>query len=30
MERLCVEAEPPTRTPDILSDILGHLDSQIE
>jgi hypothetical protein len=30
MERLCVEAEPPTRTPDILSDILGHLDLQTE
>jgi hypothetical protein len=30
MERLCVEAEPPTRTPDILSDILGHLDAQAD
>jgi Domain of unknown function (DUF5753)/Helix-turn-helix domain len=28
MERLCVEAEPPTRTPDILSNILGDIDAQ--
>jgi transcriptional regulator with XRE-family HTH domain len=27
MERLCVEAEPPTRTAQILTDIVKHLDA---
>jgi transcriptional regulator with XRE-family HTH domain len=28
MERLCVEAELPTRTPEILKDILGGIEAQ--
>ena len=28
MERLCVEADPPARTPDILGRMLNELDAQ--
>jgi hypothetical protein len=27
MERLCVEAEPPARTPEILGNVLRDIDA---